>query len=453
MLLSGIHKSKYSSNLTKTQRQALKNLRQDKTIVIKSADKGSCVTIIPTTQYQTEGIQHLSQNAIYKEIDRDYTKLLIIKINNFLRTCHRNKIISDELYQVMRRDPDSVRTQLIYFLRKVHKTPQELRPIVSGVNGPTETISAFVDDTLRPYLRECKHLINNSTEIINIIETTYFPPHTLLISLDVKSVYLRIPQDEGITRVMSRIYNHQRPPNIPREHLEHMIKRIIKDNIFAFGERYWKQTLGIAMGTRCAPTFANLYMASLEEEFLARRTRHNHPIPHLWLRYIDDILAIWTFPFQPPDDFLDEIDSYHYSITFTHEVSSKQINFLDLTIFKGHRFSEQGFLDLRPYAKACHSFSYLHFTSNHHPGVFKGIFIGEVKRTMRNSSNINIFAEELNKLVTRLRSRGYPFWKLMKWLKDILYNQRQSLLTGSSRLRCITPIFHILITQESRKPA
>ena len=39
--------------------------------------------------------------------------------------------------------PPMVRTQEMYFLKKIHKNPPTARPIVSGCDGPTERISAF----------------------------------------------------------------------------------------------------------------------------------------------------------------------------------------------------------------------------------------------------------------------------------------------------------------------
>ena len=65
---------------------------------------------------------------------------------------------------------------------------QGLRHIYTGVNGPTESISAFIDMILRKHISHCTHVIENSTQVINEIE------HTPLKStaLDVKSLYMRI---------------------------------------------------------------------------------------------------------------------------------------------------------------------------------------------------------------------------------------------------------------------
>ena len=57
------------------------------------------------------------------------------------------------------------------------------------------------------------------------------------------------------------------------------------DNIFVeFGGRIFQQTIGILMGTYCAPLLADLFLYSYEAEFVqsllqaARNTLHNNSI-------------------------------------------------------------------------------------------------------------------------------------------------------------------------------
>ena len=44
------------------------------------------------------------------------------------------------------------------------------------------------------------------------------------------------------------------------------------------------------MGTRTAPSYANLFVEKLEREFL----RTQDKIPGVWWRYIDNVFAIWA---------------------------------------------------------------------------------------------------------------------------------------------------------------
>ena len=64
----------------------------------------------------------------------------------------------------------------------------------------------------------------------------------------------------------------------------------MKRNIFQFGDTFWKQIDGTAMGTSCAVNYAFLYVGLLEMVELLKNFQ-------LWLlfygRFIDDGFGIW----------------------------------------------------------------------------------------------------------------------------------------------------------------
>lgn len=89
------------------------------------------------------------------------------------------------------------RTQLMYFLIKIHKNPYGIRPIVSGTNGPTERISAFLDHFLQPTMTGIDSYLKNSYEVIQSLKDIPINDNTLLCTMDVSSLYTNIPQTEG----------------------------------------------------------------------------------------------------------------------------------------------------------------------------------------------------------------------------------------------------------------
>ena len=93
---------------------------------------------------------------------------------------------------------------------------------------------------------------------------------------------------------------------------------------------------------RRSPTFTG---PVLEEEFLRRRSARKLTVPSTWLRYIDDVLMIWEGSMETLDHFLSEIDAYHYLIHFSSETGQDKVDFLDLSLFKGHRFRDHNILD------------------------------------------------------------------------------------------------------------
>ena len=69
------------------------------------------------------------------------------------------------------------------------------------------------------------------------------------------------------------------------------------DNIYVvFGDQVFQQTVGIPMGTNCAPLFADLFLHSYEAEFVQKLLwDNNKKLPVSFnhtFRYIDDVLSI-----------------------------------------------------------------------------------------------------------------------------------------------------------------
>ena len=137
------------------------------------------------------------------------------------------------------------------------------------------------------------------------------------------------------------------------------------------------------MGTKMAPSYANLFMDRLERKFLEKEPLK----PLLWKRYIDDILCLWIGSRSELEHFLERLNNEHPTIKFTWSISDTQVEYLDLNLFKGERFATTNLLDLSTHFKKTNTFQYLHFSSCHPRSVFKGHVRGETIRFIRSNSN------------------------------------------------------------------
>ena len=87
-------------NLSKNERKALKAMQHDKSIVIRQADKGSCVVVMSIEQYLREGLAHLSDPSVYEKLPLgEYTKALGINLNRTFKKWLEDKTISYQLYK------------------------------------------------------------------------------------------------------------------------------------------------------------------------------------------------------------------------------------------------------------------------------------------------------------------------------------------------------------------
>ena len=75
---------------------------------------------------------------------------------------------------------------------------------------------------------------------------------------------------------------------IPSEDLVQMAEFVLKSYFFEFNSQIKQQISGTAIGTKCAPSYACIFMDKVETEFL--KTQRDKPF---WsVRYIDDIVFI-----------------------------------------------------------------------------------------------------------------------------------------------------------------
>ena len=82
------------------------------------------------------------------------------------------------------------------------------------------------------------------------------------------------------------------------------------------------------MGSPLGPTLSNFFMANLENKLLQKEL---DTIPKLYLRYVDDIFAIFEDQ-RSNATFLDLLNSQHKNIRFFMEKSNGTISFVDLEI-------------------------------------------------------------------------------------------------------------------------
>ena len=78
---------------------SLKNLKEDRSIIIKPAAKGSCVVHWDREDYYAEGYKQLNDESIYVNVKHSNDKTpsdLIEKSNNYFKRLNRKKIIPDK---------------------------------------------------------------------------------------------------------------------------------------------------------------------------------------------------------------------------------------------------------------------------------------------------------------------------------------------------------------------
>ena len=89
--------------------------------------------------------------------------------------------------------------------------------------------------------------------------------------------------------------------------------------------------IGIPIGSSLGSLISEVFMTHLKDKIFLS----GHPLlPYVFecRRYVDDVFWVWTGPEERVSDFLNLLNSFFTSITFTTEIGGPQINFLNLTI-------------------------------------------------------------------------------------------------------------------------
>ena len=123
------------------------------------------------------------------------------RVNQIITQLHQGNHTDDMTAKWLSQTPSPPRIPIFYTLTKIHKP----NLIISGCEGPTERISSFVDRLLQPIAQRQKSYVKDSTNFINFVERTKIHQDTILVSMDVASLYTNIPQEEGIT-IVCRAY-------------------------------------------------------------------------------------------------------------------------------------------------------------------------------------------------------------------------------------------------------
>ena len=135
--------------------------------------------------------------------------------------------------------------------------------------------------------------------------------------------------------------------------------------------------MGCAVGTICAPAYANTFMAQFEKQHIYPYI-NNKSI--LYLRYIDDIFMIWTGTKQELLIILEKLNSKHKTIKFEHNISNNSISFLDTLIYKDKNNNLQTTLYRKPTDQWVHICTYLCAHSDHSKSLKRSIPYSQVLR-------------------------------------------------------------------------
>ena len=158
------------------------------------------------------------------------------------------------------------RTPCNYFLPKIHKPHNLGRPIVSDCSCPTQLISSYLDKIMSPIVKTLPSNIKDSQHALEIFsDFNFLGQNKLIFIVDITFLYTVVPNDEGL-RALKHFFDRRTVKEPSSETLLRLAELVLTLNCFSFGGNYYKQTNGVALGTKMGSSYANIFVHFIEHQ-------------------------------------------------------------------------------------------------------------------------------------------------------------------------------------------
>ena len=405
----------------KTTASVLKKLGKNQDIYVSRPDKGNGVVIINRTDYLQKMTDLLSDTSKFTLIQEDCYKLSL-RLENRLNSTLLSLFKSDKLEKMTY---DSLRSSgsfpgKLYGLPKTHKAGVPLRPILSAVICHHYRLAKFLVPLLSP-LATSSYSIPDVFSFADELRLRSDSTPTLMVSLDIESLFTNVPVAETINIIISQIFTTDDTiyHGFSKTEFTTLLNLAVNDSYFSFNNQLYKQIDGMAMGSPLGPIFANIFLSFHETKWL-----QDCPVkPVLYKRYFDNTL--WFFPLGADlTALMTFMNSRHPNMHFTHEIENNgRINFLGLTI--SHAISDCFQYSTTIYRKPTFTGLLTNYNSfsclSYRLSVVKTL----VFRALRLCSNSQLFLSELKYIKTLLMRNAFPSKVI-----DKIYNNTLSRLVN-----------------------
>lgn len=425
--ISSVDRTVWRPNISGRSLESLARFLSTGDVLIKPADKNLGLAVLSKDWYISEGLRHMADSTTYRVVpnpDQAFENIVLDRetLVSFLSKALAGFISEQKLQFLCAIGEESVVIPVFHTLPKVHKVPLKGRPIVPSHSWYTTGVSIYLDTLLQPLIRKFPWVLRDSKDLLRKLSTIRFAKDrpVWIVTADMSSMYTCLPSEEG-GRILQYIGEEAFPNSTFGVALRRMLAFVLENNYLSFNGKVYHQVSGTAMGTPCAPSYANLFVGALERALEVPSSENLL----FYGRFIDDVLAIIQGPLSAVDRFRARLDDLHPDLKFEFECSSSELPFLDALVVleKGDMSSAEGYLRTEVYQKPLNAYQYIPWSS-YHPEAVKLAFVkGELIRYVRLSSRRKDYIRVMHKFWARLRARGYPIRWLRKAFAAVNYYQ------------------------------
>lgn len=438
-------------NISKNEKRALEELKNDPSTIYKESDKGGAIIVMDKDYYRDKIQEQLQDEEYYMKIRKNSDEATKRKIKSLVNE-YKDSFTTHEIAYLCDFNPkesnfyglpkihksisiqNAVKEQNSKFIEILRPTDLKFRPIVAGPESSTQRLSHFLDIVLKKLCPLIPSYIRDDMDFLKHVPENV-PPNTILTSFDVTSLYTNIPNDLGAIALKYWIekYRNLIESRFETDFLIKALKIVLEENTFYFNGQYFKQIKGTAMGSKVAPCYANLVMAYLEKIMYEQvenqyGTDFKHYILRTWKRFLDDCFVFWTKSVEELESFHNLLNSIHPSIQFTKESSNIELPFLDILL----KVKDNKILtDI--YYKKTDSHQYLNFASCHPAHTKRNIPYCLARRICAIVVDSELRKIRLEELEKYLREQNYPLLLIKDGIKKACQLSITELRTPKTR--------------------
>jgi hypothetical protein len=408
------------TNLTPYQTKLLEGLRDSDDFIVIPTDKNLGPAILERRVYTKRAFDdHLNDETTYRRISASDADARMASIQAQILDFIQNEafLLPEDEQTYLERSLD-IKDKYAYFYltAKVHKDPWKTRPIVSISGSITHGLGRWLDKELQPICRKLQSFISSSFDLKTQLSTLSIDASKArFFTADAVSMYTNIDTDHALQVISKFLRESDHCIDVDAEPIICALEIIMRNNLFKFGDTYYLQITGTAMGTPPACMYAILYYGIHELEFLPQ---FQATVP-FYKRYIDDVLGVFLMSGNPITDDR-KWKEFQLAMPFgklTWEFSERtlSVNFLDLTL----TLKDQTLVTCL-YEKPLNLYLYIPPHSAHPPGILRGMIAGYITRVFRLTTTKTDCEASIRKFFRRLCARGYTPCRLRPLFYDAL---------------------------------
>ena len=360
----------------------------------------------------------------------------------------------------------------IFSIPKLHKNPYKFRFIAGSKFCSTKQLSVLLSNGLKK-IQEFWQNYSNQIEATSGINRFWILsnskalleqlngannklPYEHISSWDFSTLYTTIPHIDLKRCLKSLIYKTYQKNNFQKliitfknayfgnnvkdgqsafEYDEFIqLLEFLIDNIYVkFGDSVFRQTIGIPMGTNCAPLLANLYLFYHEYHFLENLDKKDYrgKCFGLTFRYIDDLLSINNKYFK---QCISSIYPNDLELKETTENDS-ECSYLDIMMFNDDDELKFKLYDKRDQFQF-NIVNYPHMDSNIPVGPAYGVYVSRLIAFARVCTDFDNFEFRHTLLFDKLVKQGYSKMKLKKSFLKFVDKNKSLLSKYKVDLKC-----------------